>query len=125
MENNWGNITINGGNVTFARNNVDTYNCYYTYLLNDSTNYVPMLVDGTVIPAKWHNGTVALSITAGDYVTVNHAGDTAYYTTSGITAYKATGANGNSDPFIAGLKYNNVLYAGQGDAVVFSRVGQP
>ena len=63
----------------------------------------------------------ARSITAGQWVTVSHAGVANTYSASGITAYKATGASADSDPFIAGLLYNNnvvdVLYAGSDEVV--------
>ena len=56
------------------------------------------------------------TVTAGTDVTVAHAGVATHYATSGITAYKATGASADSDPFIAGLLYNNnILYAGSDD----------
>lgn len=41
---------LNEGSATFARNTVDTYNCYYTLLLNDGTNYAPTYVGGTETP---------------------------------------------------------------------------
>ena len=66
-------------------------------------------------------GKQARSITAGQWATVSHAGVANTYSTSGITAYKATGASADSDPFIAGLLYNDddsdVLYAGSSDVV--------
>ena len=66
-------------------------------------------------------GKQARAVTAGTDVTVAHAGVATHYATSGITAYKATGASADSDPFIAGLLYNNnvvdVLYAGSDEVV--------
>ena len=53
-------------------------------------------------------GKQAYSITAGDYVTVANAGTATTYATSGITSYGT------------GIKYNDVLYAGSGDAVSLS-----
>ena len=104
------------GSATFARNKVDTYNCYYTNAFHDAT-YAPYLADGTVSPAKWNNGQTAHTIAAGANVTLGHAGEATEYSVSGITAYKATGASGDDDPFIAGILYDDVLYAGSGDAV--------
>ena len=94
------------GSATFSCNKVDTYNSYYTCLLNDGTNYAPYLNDGTVSPKKYNNGQLAHSITAGENTTVENAGTPAtVYSVSGITAYKT------------GIKYGDVLYAGSGDAV--------
>jgi hypothetical protein len=94
---------VDGNSATFVRNGAPTVtNSYYTRAL------------GTP------QGKAVRNITAGENVTVGHAGDATHYATSGITAYKATGASADSDPFIAGLLYNNVvdvLYAGSGDAV--------
>ena len=74
--------------ATFSRNWSGTpSNCYYTHTL------------GTA------QGKQALSITAGQYVTVSNAGTPIVYSVSGITSYGT------------GIKYNNVLYAGNGDAV--------
>ena len=92
------------GCATFARNGVNSIaNSYYTESLGDA------------------QGKARHTVTAGTDVTVAHAGVATHYATSGITAYKATGACADSDPFIAGLLYNNnvmdVLYAGSGDAV--------
>ena len=82
--------------ATFARGwNATTTatNSYYTTDFNDGTHYTGQ-------------GTQAYSITAGDYVTsVANAGTATTYATSGITSYGT------------GIKYNNVLYAGNGDAV--------
>ena len=93
--------------ATFARNKIDTYNCYYTYLLNDGTNYAPYLGDGSVTPKKYNNGQQAYTITAGDDVTLGLSGDATEYDVSGITAYA-----GNS-----GILYGNTFYAGSGDTV--------
>ena len=95
--------------ATFARNGGSINNCYYTRTLGDA------------------QGKALHSVTAGDGVTVAHAGVATHYATSGITAYKATGASADSDPFIAGLLYNNVLYAGSGDEVslTLSNTGAP
>ena len=79
-------------------------------------------------------GEQARSITAGgnvttngtylesEAVTIDHAGVPTAYTTSGITAYKATE---NSSTFIAGILYNEVLYAGNGDEVSLTLSNTP
>ncbi len=84
----------NSGSATFARNGVDTYNCYYTTLFCDGTDYVPSLTDGTVSPAKWSNGKAARSIEAGANVTISNlalTGTPTEYNVSGITAYSGGG----------------------------------
>ena len=66
-------------------------------------------------------GKQARTIAAGEDVTLGHDGVATTYSVSHITAYKASEASGDDDPFIAGLLYNNnvvdVLYAGSDDAV--------
>jgi hypothetical protein len=74
-------------------------NCYYTQTLGEG------------------QGKQRRSIKAGENVTLGHDGVATEYSVSGITAYKASDACGDDDPFIAGIIYNNVLYAGSGDAV--------
>ena len=81
--------------ATFARGwNATTTatNSYYTTDFNDGTHYTGQ-------------GTQAYSISADQNVTVENAGTATTYATSGITSYGT------------GIKYNNVLYAGNGDAV--------
>ena len=82
--------------ATFARGwNATTTatNCYYTTDFNDGTHYTGQ-------------GTQAYSITAGQNVTsVANAGTATTYATSGITSYDT------------GIKYNDVLYAGNQDQV--------
>jgi uncharacterized repeat protein (TIGR02543 family) len=92
------------GSATFARNGATVSNSYYTTDFNDGTTYTGQ-------------GKLVHRIMAGDDVTVAHAGAPTQYATSGITAYKAINASGDSDPFIAGIVYNNVVYAGQVDNV--------
>ena len=98
-----GETMADGNSATFSREHADhaatITNCYYTATLGNA------------------QGKARHTVTAGTDVTVAHAGVATHYATSGITAYKATGASADSDPFIAGLVYNNVLYAGSGDAV--------
>ena len=101
--------------ATFCRYSADTStdnqattitNCYYTQTLGAA------------------QGKARHTITAGTDVTVAHAGVATHYATSGITAYKATGASTDSAPFIAGLLYNDddsdVLYAGIDDEVALT-----
>ena len=98
---------LNEGSATFARNTVDTYNCYYTLLLNDGTNYVPTYVGGTETPDLWYNGKATRTVSAADqYTTVAVAltGDETQYTVSGITAYSG-----------GGLQRGQTLYYGSGD----------
>ena len=103
------------GSATFARNNVDTYNCYYTYLLCDGSHYVPGYVEATeTTPAKWYNGKAACTIKAGENVTLGYDGVATEYSVSGITAYKESA---QSSTFTDGILYDGVLYAGSGDAV--------
>ena len=93
-------VTVsNEGSATFARNKVDCYNSYYTQTLGEL------------------QGIAAHTIAAGEGVTLGHAGEAIEYNVSGITAYKASDAHGDNDPFIDGLVYNEVLYAGDGDEV--------
>ena len=82
--------------ATFARgwNGTTTApNSYYTTDFNDGTHYTGQ-------------GKQAYSITAGDNVTVANAGTPVnVYNTSGITSYGT------------GIKYNNVLYAGNEETI--------
>ena len=75
------------GNATFARNGADITNSYYTQTLGDA------------------QGKACHSITAGENVTIDGLGAGTEYSVSGITAYPA------------GIKYNDVYYAGSGDQV--------
>ena len=77
----------NDGSATFARNGADITNSYYTQTLGDA------------------QGKACHSITAGENVTIDGLGAGTEYSVSGITAYPA------------GIKYNDVYYAGSGDAV--------
>ena len=86
------NVTVSTSNAcTLARIStggvVNITNSYYTQAL------------GTP------QGKRARSIIAGEYVTVENAGDATAYNVSGITSYDV------------GIKYNGVLYAGKDDAV--------
>ncbi len=97
---------INTGSCnTFSRNGASFTNCYYTEALGTK------------------QGDQARTISAGDGVTVAHAGVATTYGVSGITAYKASDAD--DDPFIDGLLYNNVLYAGKYDVVSLTLANTP
>jgi hypothetical protein len=84
-------VTVSTGlSFTFAagaHNNTTFNNCYYTEVLGDA------------------QGTKAHGVTGGTYVTVVNAGAATNYNVSGITSYGT------------GIKYNDVLYAGNGDNV--------
>jgi hypothetical protein len=55
-------VTVsNEGSATFARNDVDTHNCYYTTLLNDGKSYVPQYVQASSV---WRNGIKAYAVDA-------------------------------------------------------------
>ena len=102
-----GETMASSNSATFSREHSDypatIKNSYYTQSLGAA------------------QGKQARAVTAGTDVTVAHAGVATHYATSGITVYKATGASTDSDPFIAGLLYNNnvvdVLYAGSDEVV--------
>jgi hypothetical protein len=95
---------------TMATYNSATFARGWNATTTATNNYYTQAFGGT-------QGKQARSITAGEYVTVGHAGEATEYTVSGIKAYKATDANGDSDPFIAGITYNNKVYAGEDDEV--------
>ena len=87
----------NNPSATFARN--------WTMPANSNNYYTRTL--GTL------QGKQRLSITAGNYVTVANAGTATVYATSGITTYGT------------GIKYDDVLYAGDGDAVSLTLTNTP
>ena len=92
--------------ATFARNGVDTYNSYFTYLLNDGTNYKSELADGNVSPKKYHNGQNAYRVTTSDHIVVVPNGNPTVYNVSGITAYAGDM-----------LMYQNNYYVGHNETV--------
>ena len=95
--------------ATFARNKIDTYNSYYTYLLNDGTNYAPYLDDGSVTPKKYNNGQQAYTITPGADVTLGLSGTaTADYDVSDIHVYAS------------GIECDGKLYVCSGETVDLS-----
>ncbi|MBR4898100.1 MAG: hypothetical protein IKZ48_04870 [Prevotella sp.] len=103
-------VTVkNTNSATFARNLIDTYNCYYTYLLNDGTNYKPVYVGGDKTPNLWRNGKAPRTVEAGENVTITDIaliGTTTPYGVAGITAYSG-----------GGISYGDMLYYGSGDQV--------
>ena len=100
-------VTVGTDNsATFARNGVDTYNSYFTYLLNDGTRYKPILADGNVSPMKYNNGQQAYRVATGEHLFIV-TGDSTVYSVSGITSYN------NKDL----LKYGNTYYAGHNETV--------
>ena len=101
-------VTVqNDGSATFARNKVDTYNCYYTYYLCDGTNYAPYDPADADHPDKYNNGHATRTVTAAADVTIEAValtGTPTQYTVSGITAYSG-----------GGLQRGQTLYYGSGD----------
>ena len=103
------------GSATFARNKVDTYNCYYTYPLfnsNYNPSYAPYDPADADHPDKYNNGHATRTVAAAEGVTidVSPVGEaTQTYTVSGITAY-ATGITRT-------VGSDATFYYGQGDAV--------
>ena len=91
---------LNTESATFARNKVDTYNCYYTNYLCDDTHYKPYLDNDNVSPALWNNGIEAYVYTPAteSFVPANVGAAGTTYSVSGITAYAS------------GLKYDGKFY---------------
>ena len=88
--------------INYHKNNYNNTrniaNTYFTALSNMSDDHSYSFGNGLSCRGKF-----AHSITAADGVTVANAGDSTIYTVSGITSYGT------------GIKYNGVLYAGEGD----------
>ena len=107
-----GETMATDNSATFCRYSADTSKD------NQATTITNSYYPATLGAAQ---GKARHTVTAGTDVTVAHAGVATHYATSGITAYKATGASTDSDLFIAGLLYNDddsdVLYAGIDDEV--------
>ena len=104
-------VTVkNSGSATFARNKVDSYNSYFTYLLNDGGEFAPYLSDGNISPKRYNNGQQAYTISADDGVTLSFGtpADDAVYEVSGITSYGV------------GLIYNGAFYAGDNDTIAIA-----
>ena len=100
------------GSATFARNKVDTYNCYYTYELfnsNYSPSYAPYDPEDADHPDKYNNGHARHTVTGGEGVTISGIAPvgeaTNTYDVSGITAYAK------------GIARGNEFYYGSGDEV--------
>ena len=97
------------GSATFARNLVDTYNCYYTYLLNDGTNYKPVYIGGNSTPNLWRNGKALRTVVAVEDVSIDAialTGTATTYGVAGITAYSG-----------GGISYGENLYYGSADQI--------
>ena len=103
-------VTVKKANsATFARNDVDTHNCYYTYYLCDGEHYVPYYATDGITR---RNGHAPRTVTPGADVTLAVAlsGDETHYAVSGITAYAGGGikrTEASADTY----------YYGQGDAL--------
>ena len=100
------NSSVNITDCLFAPTNVTvgTANAY-TLARNSSGGVVNITNSYYTQPLGTSQGKQARSIIAGKYVTMENAGTATEYAVSGITAYGV------------GIKYNDVLYAGVGDAV--------
>ncbi|MBE6270988.1 MAG: hypothetical protein E7101_08560 [Prevotella ruminicola] len=98
-------VTVqNSGSATFARNDVDTHNCYYTYYLCDGEHYVPYYATDGITR---RNGHAPRTVAAAADVTIEAValtGTATQYTVSGITAYSG-----------GGLQRGETLYYGSGD----------
>ena len=114
-----GEMAITDESATFVRGGGTVTNSYYTATL------------GTAQGKQAHSIKRGANVTTnGTYIgesedIIAHAGVATPYSVSGITAYKATDAHSASDPFIAGLLYNNVLYAGAEEAVSLTLANTP
>ena len=100
------------GSATFARNKVDTYNCYYTYELFNSDyspSYAPYDPEDADHPDKYNNGHARHTVSGGEGVTISGIAPvgeaTNTYDVSGITAYAK------------GIARGNEFYYGSGDEV--------
>ena len=104
-------VTVKKDNsATFARNDVDTHNCYYTYYLCDGEHYVPYYATDGITR---RNGHMRHTVTPGADVTIEAvalSGTATQYTVSGITAY----AGGGIKRTVASA---DTYYYGQGDAL--------
>ena len=100
------NSTVNITGCLFAPTSVTvgTANAY-SLARNSSGGVVNITNSYYTQPLGTSQGKQARSIIAGQYVTMQNAGTATEYAVSGITAYGV------------GIKHNDVLYAGVGDAV--------
>ena len=103
---NTGNSSVNITDCLFAPTSVTvgTTNAY-NLVRNSSGGVVNITNSYYTQPFGTSQGKHARSIIAGEHVTMENAGTLAEYPISGITSYGV------------GIKYNDVLYAGLGDAV--------
>ena len=108
-----------GWKTSTASTRADFYDCLFapTQVTVSATDSKTFVVDnGTVnftncyytAPLGTVQGKLAHSITAGNYVSVENAGTATEYDISGITSYGV------------GIKYNDVLYAGNEEAVALT-----
>ena len=100
------NSSVNITDCLFAPSSVTvgTTNAY-SLVRNSSGGVVNVTNSYYTQPLGTAQGKQARSIIAGQYVTMQNAGTATEYAVSGITSYGV------------GIKYNDVLYAGVGDAV--------
>ena len=102
-----------GGNsypsCTFVRNGVSSItNSYYTQALGtEQGKQLRSIKAGANISTNGYG-------VESERITIDHAGVATEYDVSGITAYKASAG---SNTFMAGILYDDVLYAGAEDAV--------
>ncbi len=103
---NTANTSVNITDCLFAPTSVTvgTTNAY-SLVRNSSGGTVNVTNSYYTQPLGTSQGKQARSIIAGQYVTMQNAGAATEYTVSGITSY------------VVGIKYNDVLYAGEGDVV--------
>ena len=108
------------GSATFARNKVDTYNCYFTHAFFNSDynpSYAPYDPNDAEHPDKYNNGKQGHRILAGTNTILAISGTPTTYRVSGITAYS------DGDTRLAGLKYGDVLYAAAGESLSLTTPG--
>ncbi len=101
------------GSATFARNKVDTFNCYYTnafYNSGHDPSYAPYDPQDAVYPDKYNNGKQGYTITADDGITVDYGTAKITYDVSGVTVYENN----------TGLKCGDKYYAEENAAVTLT-----
>ena len=90
-----------------SSSNLSISNCYYTY---DPSNFSSSNTDKPIVVNSTNKGKHAYTITGGTNVTVANAGTATTYGGSTTSVHYITG-------YGTGIKYNNVLYAGQSENV--------
>ena len=90
-----------------SSDNISISNCYYTY---DPSNFSSTNTDKPIVVNSTNKGKHAYTITGGSNVTVTNAGPATTYGGSTTSVHYITG-------YVTGIKYNNVLYAGQSENV--------